>query len=169
VHGHWRLRHSCACDRTGRERKTENFQRIRITRRYPHSPAPTVHIGMQNRLRSISHDVPTCPHGSVMEIQFIKVTIFQATNGQILTFRILMHGVEAGQACVTRRSSPHVTILTRMGSFGFAWVAWQAGERVKFESQSRILIVSTISCSSPIASALHALWNILPTHIIASP
>jgi hypothetical protein len=123
VHATRCLRRSCTCDRTGRERKTENFQRIRITRRYPHSLAPTVHIGMQNRLRSISHNVPTCPHVVLMEIQFIKVSVFRVQNDEILTFRILTHGVVAGQACLTHRSSIYATTLMRMWSIGFNCVA----------------------------------------------
>jgi hypothetical protein len=169
VHAVRCLRRSCTCDRTGREQKTENFQRTRITRRYPHSPAPTVHIRMQNRLRSIVHNVPTCPHGSVMEIQFIKVTVFQVQNGEILTFRILTHEVVAGQDCFIHRWSTHTTTLMMVGSIGLTWVAHEAGERSKFESQSRISIISAISCNSLIGSALHAPCHILPAHIIASP
>jgi hypothetical protein len=113
--------------------------------------------------------IPVCPHVSLMEIQFTKGTIFRVQNGQILTFRILVHGVEAGQACVTHRWSTHVTTLTRMGSIGFTWVTQEADERSKLESQSRFCIVRATSCNSPIDHALHAPWHTLPTHIIASP
>jgi hypothetical protein len=63
--------------------------------------------------------IPVCRHVSLMEIQFIKVAIFQVQKVEILTFRILTHGVEAAQACLTHRSSTHATALTRMGSVGF--------------------------------------------------
>jgi hypothetical protein len=104
----------------GSERKTENFERIRIGRTCPHSPAPTLHIGMQNRLRSIFHDVPTCPRVVLMKIQSIKFAIFRVQNGEILTLRILTHEVEADQASVIHRWSTHTTTLTRVGSIGFA-------------------------------------------------
>jgi hypothetical protein len=128
-----------------------------------------VRTSKQNRPRSIWLAVPTCPHGYLMEIPFIKVAIFQVQNGQILTFRILTHGVEAALASFTHRSSTHVTTLTRMGSIGFTWVVRGAGERLKFVSQSKILIDSAISCNSPVDRASHTPWRTLPTHIIASP
>jgi hypothetical protein len=75
---------------------------------------------MQNRLRSIFHDVPMCPHVVLMKIQSIKFAIFRVQNGEILTFRILTHEVEADQARVIHRWSTHTTTLTMVGSIGFA-------------------------------------------------
>jgi hypothetical protein len=92
-----------------------------------------------------------------MEFQFIKVTIFAVQNDEILTFRTLTHGVEAGQACVTPRSSIRATALARMGSMGFTCVTHEAGERSKFETQSIFLIVSATSCSIHSNRALRAL------------
>jgi hypothetical protein len=113
--------------------------------------------------------IPTWSHGFLREIQFIKVAIFQVQNGQILTYRILTRGVEAGQACLAHRSSTHATTLTRMGSIGFTWVACEADERSKFVSQSRTPISSAISCHSPVDRASHTPWRTLPAHIITSP
>jgi hypothetical protein len=91
-----------------------------------------------------------------VELQQCEVTNFRVQNGRILTFRILTHGVEAGQAYATHRSSIHATALTPVGSIGFSSSAWEADERVKFEYQSRISIVSTTNCNSHVDHALHA-------------
>jgi hypothetical protein len=85
-----------------------------------------------------------------VELQQCEVTIFGVKNGQILTFRILTHGVEAALASCTHRSSTHATTLTGMVSISFTPVAHEPCERSKFQSQSRIFIVSTNSCNSPI-------------------
>jgi hypothetical protein len=59
----------------------------------------------------------------------------QVQKGQILSFRILTHGIEADQACLTHRSYIHATTLTRMGSIGFAWVAWLVRDSKSYLSQ----------------------------------
>jgi hypothetical protein len=93
--------------------------------------------------------IPTWPHVVLMEIQFIKGIIFRVRTVEILTFRILTHEVEAGQACSVHRSNTHATTLTRMGSIGFTWVAWQAGERSKYQSHSRMMIIGGNQLQQP--------------------
>jgi hypothetical protein len=165
----WCLSRSCACDRKERGQKTENFQRVRITRSHPHAPAPAVHSNITKWPGSTLRCVPLCARACLMEIQFIKVAIFHVQIDQILTFRILASGVEAGQACVIRHSGTHTITLTKMGSMSFTCVAQEAGERSKFEYQSGILISSAISYSCFIGSALHTPWRTPPAHIVASP
>jgi hypothetical protein len=100
-----------------------------------------------------------CTRGVPIELESDKSAKNQVQNDQILTFRVLASGVEAGQACVIHRSSTHTTTLTRMGSMGFTCVPHEAGERSKFECQSRISIVNATSCGSPTDPALHALGH----------
>jgi hypothetical protein len=164
------LSRSCTCDRTERRQKTENFQTHSSYRRvHPHVPAQActpIYTRGQDLPCIVCPCVPAC---AWWRYKLSPVIIFRVQNGQIFTFCILTHGVEAAQACLIHRSSTHATTLTRVGSIGFTWVKQGAGEKAKLESPSGILIVRPISCNSPIDHALHASWHVLPTHITASP
>jgi hypothetical protein len=166
----WCLSRSCACDRI--QDVLQNSETCILSSLPVSAGRRCLNGASHERVPitwSVEHMHLHVPEGLRSEVESDKGAENQVQNGQILTFRILTRGVEVGQAFVTHRSSTCATTLARMGSIGFTCVTQEAGERVKFESQSRISIVSAISYSSSIDRASHALWHTLPTHIIASP
>jgi hypothetical protein len=99
----WCLSRSCGCDSMKIQRKVKNLSLCWVRSNQEQLTSQDIYVTTEIEPSATFALIPACPHVVLMEIEFIKVTVFQVQNGKILTFLILTHGVEAGQACPTHR------------------------------------------------------------------